>query len=108
MTTLAAERAPWLVEKSTKLVVDLPRTLEHDMPKEARDCILMALHNACKVYLHAVELDTGAEIHGLLERLDQHIRQHPEETADLLSLMHERAKQAPNTPASFGAQKNGH
>ena len=108
MTTLAAERAPWLVEKSSRVVIDLSRTLAHDIPKEVRDYIFMALHNACKVYLHAVELDTGAEIAGLLERLDQHIRQHPEETADLLSLMHERAKQAPNTPASFGAQQNGH
>ncbi len=105
---LATERGPWLVEKTSRVVIDLSRAIAHDMPTEVRACILEALYNACKLHLHAVELDTGAEIRGLLERLYQHIRQHPEETTDLLVSLHDRAKQQPNTPAAFHAQQNGH
>ena len=91
---------PWLLEKTRAVVIHLSHALAAGVSPEAARCIHSALHDACKLHVHAVELDTGASVGGLHERLAQHIQQHPEQTAALLASFHERARKESSESAT--------
>jgi hypothetical protein len=97
--TILRGQAPWLLEKTGRVVTNLSQALTLPISTETRDCVHSALYNAVKLYLLAVGLDTGTDIRAILERLDEYIRQHPEATPELLILVHKHASEPGSTDA---------
>ena len=87
---------PWLVQKTRFVIADLAAAIAAGLSPEAFSCIRTALHHACKLHFHAIEMETGSEIPAVHDRVAQLIEQHPEHVEALLESLRDEARKTTN------------
>jgi hypothetical protein len=87
---------PWLQEKSSKTIMAVAHALCDIMPllpATAAQSLRYALWNACKIYVHTIETETGKSLDGLHTKMSDFIFENPDQAEALLDATRFKALQ---------------
>jgi hypothetical protein len=90
----STEWNPWLQDKSRRIISDIASALcDMSASATAAASLRQALYNACKIYVHTLEMETRKDLQDLHAKMTDFISAHPDQADALLEATRSRALQ---------------